>query len=215
MNALSVFDLDHTLLKGNSSFLFAYYLFKRRVLSVGKLLRLLVYYVRHKRFGYPQEKLHREALRGFLGGRSHRELKQLVDDFLNQTEGRLENQPAMQRLRQAQEAGHYTVILSNSPSFLVSAVARRLRVDEWHATEYATGSNEEFAGEVKSLEGIDKAFLSMGIASRLSIEPSAVTAYSDSVLDLPLLEVAGTAVGVNPDAPLRKICKTKGWEVLD
>jgi phosphoserine phosphatase len=38
--------------------------------------------------------------------------------------------------------------------------------------------------------------------------------YSDSVTDLPLLEVVGHPRVVNPDRALRKVAKTRGWPVL-
>jgi phosphoserine phosphatase len=43
----------------------------------------------------------------------------------------------------------------------------------------------------------------------------AVTAYSDSVHDLPLLTFADKAVAVNPDDHLRRIALEKGWKIDD
>jgi phosphoserine phosphatase len=39
-------------------------------------------------------------------------------------------------------------------------------------------------------------------------------AYSDSVTDLPLLEVVGHPRVVNPDRALRRIAAARGWPVL-
>jgi hypothetical protein len=39
-------------------------------------------------------------------------------------------------------------------------------------------------------------------------------AYSDSVTDVPMLEVVGHAHAVNPDKELRRIAAEKGWPVL-
>ena len=51
-------------------------------------------------------------------------------------------------------------------------------------------------------------------------EPLSVTAYSDSINDLPLLNYAagtaeGAAVAVNPDPKLRREAEARGWTVLD
>jgi len=42
-----------------------------------------------------------------------------------------------------------------------------------------------------------------------------MVAYGDSRADVPLLEIAGTAVAVAPDADLRPIALERGWRILD
>ena len=39
-------------------------------------------------------------------------------------------------------------------------------------------------------------------------------AYSDSVTDLPMLEIVGNPRAVNPDRALRRIALQRGWPVL-
>ena len=39
-------------------------------------------------------------------------------------------------------------------------------------------------------------------------------AYSDSVTDVPMLEVVGHAHAVNPDKELRKVAAANGWPIL-
>jgi phosphoserine phosphatase len=38
--------------------------------------------------------------------------------------------------------------------------------------------------------------------------------YSDSFNDIPLLEVAGQAIAVDPDDTLRAHARTKGWSII-
>lgn len=212
---LSAFDLDHTLVKGNSSFRFGFFLFRKRVLSFPLLCRLILFYVRHKIFHLPAATLHREALRCFIGGRSHTEIQRLVRDFISEEGDELIHKAVAKRLEDAKNQGHYTAILSNSPSFLVGPLAERFAVDEWHATEYGGCRNQRFANKIRSLEGADKAFICLGMAARLGLDSDAITAYSDSHLDLPFLEVAGSAVAVNPDKALRRISEQRHWEIID
>jgi phosphoserine phosphatase len=42
-----------------------------------------------------------------------------------------------------------------------------------------------------------------------------ITFYSDSVNDLPLLEMAQTPVATNPDARLRQLATDRGWRILE
>jgi phosphoserine phosphatase len=48
-------------------------------------------------------------------------------------------------------------------------------------------------------------------AEGLSIEEA--VAYADSASDLPMLEAAGHAVAVNPEAKLAAIARKRGWHV--
>ena len=41
------------------------------------------------------------------------------------------------------------------------------------------------------------------------------TFYSDSILDMPLLQKVEKPVAVNPDDDLFKVSKDLGWEIID
>src|SRR5438067_68317 len=58
-----------------------------------------------------------------------------------------------------------------------------------------------------------KAELMVQIAGDSGIDLAASWAYSDSYTDLPMLEVVGHPVVVNPDRPLLKVARERGWPV--
>ncbi len=64
------------------------------------------------------------------------------------------------------------------------------------------------------MQGQDKACCLKEIAEKLSIDKSNITAYSDSILDLPLLLSAGTAIAVKPDRKLRRFSEIHQWTIL-
>ena len=41
------------------------------------------------------------------------------------------------------------------------------------------------------------------------------TFYSDSILDMPLLQKVEKPVAVNPDDDLFRVSKDRGWEIID
>ncbi len=53
-----------------------------------------------------------------------------------------------------------------------------------------------------------------GLAEQEGISLPDSYAYSDSESDLPMLRAVGHPVAVNPDAPLAKIAREEGWEVM-
>ena len=48
-----------------------------------------------------------------------------------------------------------------------------------------------------------------------NVDTARSKAYSDSLSDLPMLEVVGVPAAVNPDRRLRKVAVERGWPVLD
>jgi phosphoserine phosphatase len=63
--------------------------------------------------------------------------------------------------------------------------------------------------------GEDKAVALREIAEAEGIDLASSYAYSDSITDLPMLEVVGNPVAVNPDRDLRKLAEKRGWQIRD
>jgi hypothetical protein len=60
----------------------------------------------------------------------------------------------------------------------------------------------------------EKALAIKQLAERQGIDLSESYAYSDSESDLPMLEVVGHPVAVNPDRELGRVARERGWQVL-
>jgi phosphoserine phosphatase len=114
----------------------------------------------------------------------------------------------------AQQCGHYTVILSSSPDFLIKPIADKLRVDAWESTSYAVDKDHRFCDISRLMQGADKAVILEEIRQQHGVAPQNVIAYSDSHLDLPFLQAAGRAVAVNPNRKLKAACRLHGWKVI-
>ncbi len=86
----------------------------------------------------------------------------------------------------------------------VSVIATRMRVTDGHYT----GEMEFYAyGEAKATQ-------MRTLAAERGYSLPHCYAYSDSVTDLPMLEVVGNPRVVNPDRALRRIAQQRGWPVL-
>jgi len=65
------------------------------------------------------------------------------------------------------------------------------------------------------LHGLGKAHAVRALAAREGLNLKRCTAYSDSINDVPMLSLVGTAVAVNPDSDLRDVARQRGWEIRD
>jgi HAD superfamily hydrolase (TIGR01490 family) len=212
---ITIFDLDHTLLKRNSSYFFGFYLYHQRFISSIKLIAALADYVRHKYFGLSIHKLHEKSFDRLFKGRSLPLIEQHVKTFLDQQLNQLISPIVLDRLKKAQRSGDTILILSSSPDFLVSAIAERFSIDQWHATRYLTDEKKQFTSIGNILDGEGKIQIVHELIKKHEWHVDKITVFSDSHLDLPILEMAHHSVGVNPDPILRKICLAKGWEILE
>jgi len=211
---ISAFDLDYTLIQGNSSASFCKYLYQNGAIPFSTVVYSIFYSLRHKFFGMSLADLHESVFERLLLGKPLEMLEKYVDKFVHEYLEEALYMPAVMRLRRAQQLGHYTMILSNAPSFLVKRFAKVLGVNSYHATEYATDENNCFQKIKSILEGKDKAKLLKAMAKKMDIFLEQITTYSDSVLDLEFLEAAGNPIAVNPDKKLRAISLKNDWRII-
>lgn len=211
---LVVFDLDRTIVFDNCSFSFCKYLVAKKVLPFSSIFYSLIYSLKHTFFGMSLKELHESVFSRLLRGKSLKEIESHVEPFLQDYLMSRLYAPVFARLRLAQHLGHYTLILSNSPSFLVKKVAQFLGVSDWRSTHYAIDKQQHLSHVESIMQGEEKALCVKEVAAILCIGQEKISAYSDSYLDLPLLLSAGTPVVVNPDRKLRRFSELHGWQIL-
>lgn len=202
----SVFDLDHTLLVANSSYLFGKYLYRSGYIPFFSMLYFAGCYAAHKAGLLSLHGLHRRICPQ-LYQCIPLNIQEIAFQFATDSLHSNLYPPVILRLNEAKQQGHYTAILSSSPDFIVEPFAKLLGVDRWNATSYGNH-------QVEILDGEKKANILLSISTDLSIPVSNIYAYSDSFYDLPLLHAAGVPIGVNPDRQLRMICMKNNWEIL-
>ncbi len=148
-------------------------------------------------------------------GKKQSLIAEWVDEFLNDFFKRdVFYQPAIACLKEAQKDAHLTMLMSTSPIFIVSAIAKRLHIDICHATSYTLDSNGCYLEVEKALLPTDKAAFLALYAKRFHLMKEDLAAYSDSYIDLPMLKEAGSPVGVNPDRFLLAYCERRKWKVI-
>lgn len=158
--------------------------------------------------------LHRHIFALLFRGRKMAEVQAQVSLFLTQSWEEMLNFPVFQELMAAKQRGAECALFSSAPSFMVEAVAQRLGISCWIATHYQVDASGCFTAVSAVVEGREKAKRLQKMAAERGVAQSDIVAYSDSYLDLPLLEAAGKPIAVAPDRKLKQICKQKGWRIL-
>lgn len=206
------FDLDGTLLKGNSSIAFSVYLLRKKIFSWLDFVHILFYYSRHKFFGLSLNDLHISLFNRLFLGKQVELFQEHISHFIKGWLFKSEYAPAIARLREFQQNQDAVAIFSNSPYFLVDAIAKELGIEMVYATSYDVDTQGRLLKIAEIVEGSKKALLLDQLAQSKQIKET--VAFSDSILDLPFLQCASSAIAVKPGRGLRKIAKQLGWQII-
>jgi phosphoserine phosphatase len=95
-------------------------------------------------------------------------------------------------------------------------LARVLALDGAIGSQFSAVRDGVYTGEPAGLfiYRSEKALAIQQLAVRENIDLSESYAYSDSESDLPMLEVVGHPVAVNPDRELGRMARERGWQIL-
>ena len=106
--------------------------------------------------------------------------------------------------------------MTATPYELAEVIAKRLGFTGAMGT-VAESVDGVFTGRLVGdiLHGLGKAHAVRALAAREGLNLKRCTAYSDSINDVPMLSLVGTAVAINPDSDLRDIARERGWEIRD
>ena len=187
---------------------------RKRLFPIKAFSQAFLISFEHRFFHLGLQALHEKAFQFFLRGKLLATLESEVEQFLADEFYQFFYFPALSRLRRAQHEGHYTLILSSSPSFIVGPIANYLGVALWRASEYMVGEDGRFKEVGSVLSGEEKGRYLIAFAKAHHIAEKDVIAYSDSPLDLPFLMAAGKAVVANPSRSMKRICRKKNWEII-
>lgn len=214
MPRLALFDLDGTLLAHDTQLLFCQFVLRRHGL---------------RRLFLPVAGLFMPA--GLIGVLDARELKRiflsylwlmpggrvtaLAREFAESVVPPLVYPEMLAEIARHRREGRILVLNSASPEFYVREIGRVLGFDHSFGTRVEIAERQPFIAEIAGDNNKHAAKLPrMRDAGLLPCETADSWAYSDSTADLPMLDLAGNAVCINPGTRLTTIAAQRGWTVL-
>ena len=215
---LALFDLDNTLLSGDSDYEWAQFLIEEGVLDRGR------YEAENRRF-YDQYKAGTLDIFEFLDFQlaplahyPRERLDRWHEAFMERKIRPIIRDKGRSLLRRHQDHGSLCAIITSTNTFVTGPIARELGIAHLLATEIEEVDGR-FTGRARGtpcfregkIERLNRWLLEQG-ASVQSFSTSWF--YSDSRNDLPLLEHVTRPVAVDPDDALRQTALERGWEVI-
>jgi fatty acyl-CoA reductase len=120
---------------------------------------------------------------------------------------------AIRRVREHRALGHRTVLITGALDFVVEPL--RPLFDDIVSASLAVGDDERYLGQMLHVPptGESRASALFDYAAEHDIDLAESVAYADSSNDLPMLEVVGFPVAVNPETRLASLARKRGWLV--
>ena len=218
LTAAAFFDVDNTMMQGASIFHFARGLVARNFFTTRDLLQFAWLQIRFRLIGEVADDTSRarEGALAFVAGRQVSEIVDLGEEIYDELMAD-KIYPRTRELAQRHlDAGQRVWLVTATPVELAQIIGRRLGLTGALGTVSET-ENGQYTGRLfgELLHGQAKAAAIRSLAAREGLDLRRCTAYSDSVNDVPMLSVVGTAVAINPDSALRDVARERGWQIRD
>jgi len=213
------FDLDKTIIARSSTLAFSrpFYqggLINRRAALRGAYAQLLSLQGGMSGSDADQIERTRAHLTSLCQGWDVAQVRSIVEETLHDVVDPLVYSEAAALIGEHREQGHDVVVVSASGDEIVAPIALLVGATHSVATRM-TVADGRYTGAIDFYcYGENKAVAIRELAQANGYDLARCHAYSDSITDLPMLEVVGRPAAVNPNRALRKLAAQRGWPVL-
>ena len=216
-HAAAFFDLDRTLISGASAFPLGIEAWRKGLASNQQVARWAVAALSFKAMGDKGDSVSEDVRADFLthiADTSVEELDALTSSVVPRLMDRVRTE-SRKLIAMHHEHGRDTWIVSASPQAIVEPLAEDLGMTGAIGTKGEV-ANGRYTGRIDGpfVYGAGKADAIEKLSSDRSYDLALSYAYSDSISDLPMMELVGHPVAVNPDSELGSIAHERGWPVV-
>jgi len=213
--SLAIFDLDNTLLNGDSDHAWGEFLCDKGIVDTEHYRQTNDYFYQQYKAGTLDIFEFLEFALKPLTEHAPQTLERLHQEFMQTAIAPMMLDKAATLLQKHRQQGDFLLIITATNRFVTGPIAAALGVDDTLATE-----PEQIDGRYTGKVAGTPCFQS-GKVERLQawLQQTGHTLdnsyfYSDSINDKPLLELVTYPVAVDPDELLEQAAKEKGWPII-
>jgi HAD superfamily hydrolase (TIGR01490 family) len=210
------FDLDKTIISRSSTLAFAPAFYRLGLITRAQVLRGACAQLTFRLTGASHCRMERvrDQVSNLCRGWDAGQISQIVTDGLAAVIVPHVYAEARQLLDGHIRDGHDVLIASTSGLEIVAPIGAMLGACGVIATRLEVADGRYTGSVAYYAYGQAKADRVAELAAERGYQLADCFAYSDSVTDLPMLELVGHPHVVNPDRALRKVARARGWPVL-
>jgi HAD superfamily hydrolase (TIGR01490 family) len=214
---LAFFDVDNTLMRGTSLFQLGREAWNKKVITMRDIAPFVWHQMRFIRKGenLGHLKSAREKALELSYGKRQSDILELAEGIWHERIQRRLYPGTVELTQEHISKGHEVWLVSATPWEIGDLIARKLGLTGAIGTRIRAVDGRytgELDGEVMHHE--HKAEAAKALATKAGADLADSWAYSDSRNDIPLLELVGNPVVVNPDVILAHHAQTHDWPIL-
>jgi len=208
------YDLDHTILDGNSATHLVMESRKRGVMSEIQYRHAVWLSILYKlNIGNPTRMINR--MLSWLQGVRESDIMQLSEEIFNTIIKETIRPEILDTIREHRSKNGSVVLLSSATTPICQPVTRFMKLDEMICTRLET-KNGILTGHTngKLVYGPEKKVRMLEFCREKESDPLKAWYYGDSHTDRYVMEAVGNPVAVSPDKRLKKIAAKRTWPIL-
>jgi len=215
--SLAMFDLDNTLIGGDSDYLWGEFLCEKGIIEdTASFQKMNEYFYQQYEVGKLDIYAWAEFSFKVLTEYSIDELNDLRQNFIQQKIEPIFLDKAQSCINQHKENGDTVLVITASNTFITAPIAEMYGINHLLATE-PEFKDGRFTGKVSGVPCFQSGKIDnlMPWIEKHNKNLKGSYFYSDSHNDLPLLELVDNPVAINGDPRLTSTAKKNGWPNLD
>lgn len=208
---LNVFDLDKTLIDGDSYDLWHEYLLENGILDesfIAENNKMIELYNKGKLDMIEYLKFSLTSLKSL----NQNEIEKLLPHYLKEKIAPIIYKESRKWIDELKP----NLIISATPQYIVAPVAKLLGVKEFIGVRLKCKDGfytDEFIPPLSYKEG--KVVALQNYIKKHNLKPDKIRFFTDSINDIALCKFVDEAICVNPDEKLRKEALQNGWQILN
>lgn len=166
---------------------------------------------------YPEKKMRARSVQAYLAALetfSQRDLENFFREIADKMHGDM-NQRVVERLRQHVADNDHVMLVSGAFVPLLHAATKHMPIKMIIGTEIPyKNSILDHKASISHIQGVLKTEKIKEALQGKDIDWKNSSAYGDSLSDLPVLELVGRPVAVQPEPRLLTVAKQRNWEII-
>lgn len=214
MKELVIFDMDGTIVNGQSQMIFLRYLLSKHEIKLSFYIRLSVWFVLYKIGFVNDPKRPMEYAFSFLKGESVEMIAAIAHSFFEEKLKKSIFLEASNIILEHQRIGREVILVSNAAELIVKEIALYLSIDRYISTTLEI-KDGYYTGKITDiLYGERKTEILKRFAGANHWNIDTAWAYGDHSSDQSLLSIVKHPVAVNPSPDLSKVASKRHWPIL-
>lgn len=211
-----IFDIDGTILKGQSQKHFIDYLFKLKIISLFFYIKILIWFFLYKlNLIKDPKKIAEYSFKKILENKKEGYVNDVTKKFFTEKLIHFFYKDALNLINLHKKEGQRIVLVSNTIDIIVKEVAEYLGVSEYLCTNLEKNKNiytGKIKGEINYGENKAKNIKKYFEKNKLFFSKS--WGYGDHFSDIYMLKLVKYPFVINPNKKLRKEAGIKKWNIL-